>query len=46
MKFKMLLAFGAIAGGVAIAMRRHSSRAAAEAELWSEATDPVYSTDL
>ena len=44
MKFKMLLALGAIVGSLLIAMRRHNNLANAEAALWSEATDHVWST--
>jgi len=39
--WKYLLALGAIAGGVALAAKRLGQKAQAEADLWSEATDPV-----
>ena len=41
MKWKMVLAVGAVAGGAVWFVRRKSRRAAAEAELWAEATDPI-----
>ena len=41
MKWKMVLAVGAVAGGALWFVRRKSRRAAAEAELWAEATDPI-----
>ncbi len=41
MKWRVLLALGAIAGGVVFASRRKNRRTAEEAELWAEATDPV-----
>jgi hypothetical protein len=37
----MVLAVGAVAGGALWFVRRKSRRAAAEAELWEEATDPI-----
>jgi hypothetical protein len=40
-KWKMVLAVGAVAGGAVWFARRKSRRAAAEAELWAEATDPI-----
>lgn|GEM_PF-1721265 len=41
MKWKVVLAAGAIAGGAFWFVRRKSRRAAEDAELWSEATDPI-----
>ena len=41
MKWKMVLAVGAVAGGALWFVRRRSRRVADEAELWAEATDPV-----
>ena len=35
------VAVGAVAGGAVWFARRKSRRAAAEAELWAEATDPI-----
>jgi hypothetical protein len=40
-KWKVALAIGAVAGGALWFVRRKSRRAAADAELWAEATDPV-----
>lgn len=40
MNWKLILAAGALAG-VALAARRRNSKAAADSELWSSATDPV-----
>ena len=41
MKWKVVLAIGAVAGGAVWFARRKSRRAADEAELWAEATDPI-----
>lgn len=41
MNWKLLLALGAAAGGVAYAVRRRNRKAQADAALWAEATDPV-----
>ena len=41
MKWKVVLAVGAVAGGALWFVRRKSRRAAADAELWAEATDPI-----
>jgi hypothetical protein len=40
-KWKVVLAVGAVAGGTFWYVRRKSRRAAADAELWAEATDPI-----
>jgi hypothetical protein len=40
-KWKVALAVGALAGGALWFVRRKSRQAAEDAELWSEATDPV-----
>jgi hypothetical protein len=40
-KWKVVLAVGAVAGGTLWYVRRKSRRAAADAELWAEATDPI-----
>ena len=40
-KWKVVLAVGAVAGGAILFARRKSRRAAADAELWAEATDPI-----
>ena len=40
-KWKVVLAVGALAGGALWFVRRKSRQAAEDAELWSEATDPV-----
>jgi len=40
-KWKVLIALGAVAGGLVFASRRKSRRSAEEAELWATATDPV-----
>jgi hypothetical protein len=40
-KWKVALAVGAIAGGALWLVRRKSRRAAEDAELWAEATDPI-----
>ena len=40
-KWKVVLAAGAIAGGALWFVRRRSRRAEADAELWAEATDPI-----
>jgi hypothetical protein len=40
-KWKVALAVGAIAGGAMWFVRRKSRRAAEDAELWAEATDPI-----
>jgi hypothetical protein len=40
-KWKVVLAVGAVAGGAFWYVRRKSRRTATEAELWAEATDPV-----
>jgi hypothetical protein len=39
--WKVALALGAAIGGVMYAVLRRSRIAAADAELWAEATDPV-----
>ena len=41
MKWKILLVLGAAAGGVVWAAHRKTQKAAADARLWAEATDPV-----
>lgn len=41
MNWKVLLAVGAVAGGVVLAARHRSRRDAAEGAQWAEATDPV-----
>ena len=41
MKWKLLVAIGAIVGGAAVAAQRKSQKGLADAELWAEATDPV-----
>lgn len=41
MNWRLLLVAGAAAGGVLWAARRRTRQDAAEADLWSEATDPV-----
>lgn len=41
MKVKILLILGAVAGVIALALRRRNQKAVAEAELWAEATDHV-----
>jgi hypothetical protein len=40
-KWKVVLAVGAVAGGAILFARHKSRRAAADAELWAEATDPI-----
>ena len=40
-KWKVVLAVGALAGGALWFVRRKSRQAAEDAELWAEATDPV-----
>jgi hypothetical protein len=40
-KWKVVLAVGAVAGSAVWFVRRRSRRAAADAELWAEATDPI-----
>jgi hypothetical protein len=40
-KWKVVLAVGAVAGGAFWFVRRKSRRAEADAELWAEATDPI-----
>jgi hypothetical protein len=40
-KWKVVVAVGAVAGGAVWFARRKSRRAAADAELWAEATDPI-----
>jgi hypothetical protein len=40
-KWKVVVAVGAVAGGAILFARRKSRRAAADAELWAEATDPI-----
>jgi hypothetical protein len=40
-KWKVVLAVGAVAGGTLWYVRRKSRRAASDAELWAEATDPI-----
>jgi hypothetical protein len=40
-KWKVVLAIGAVAGSAVWFARRKSRRAAEEAELWAEATDPI-----
>lgn len=44
MKWKLLIAAAAVAGGVAILARQRRLRASRDAELWAEATDPVAPT--
>jgi len=39
--WKVAVALGAAIGGVMYAVLRRSRNAAADAELWAEATDPV-----
>jgi len=39
-KWKVVLAVGAVAGGAFWYVRRKSRRTASEEELWAEATDP------
>lgn len=41
MKWKVLLAAGAVGGSVVWAARRRTRQEAADSKLWSEATDPV-----
>ncbi len=41
MNWKVFLAVGAIAGGVAVALSRKSRRPGGDAAQWAEATDPV-----
>lgn len=41
MKWKVILAAGAVAGAVVWAARRRVQRVRDEGELWAEATDPV-----
>ena len=41
MKWKVVLAIGAVAGGALWYVRRKSRRAEVDAELWAEATDPI-----
>jgi hypothetical protein len=40
-KWKVVVAVGAIAGGALWFVRRRSRRAEADAELWAAATDPI-----
>jgi hypothetical protein len=40
-KWKVVLAVGAAAGGAFWFVRRKARRAEADAELWAEATDPI-----
>jgi hypothetical protein len=40
-KWKVVLAVGAVAGGAFWFVRRKSRRADADAELWAAATDPI-----
>jgi hypothetical protein len=40
-KWKVVLAIGAVAGSAVWFARRKSRRAVEEAELWAEATDPI-----
>jgi hypothetical protein len=41
MKWKLFAVVGALVGGAFWAARRRTQQAAADAELWAEATDPV-----
>lgn len=41
MKWKVVVAVGAVAGGAYWFVRRMTRRAEADAELWAEATDPI-----
>lgn len=41
MKWTLVLALGALAGGVIWAAYRRNQRELADAALWAEATDPV-----
>ena len=41
MKWKLAIALGALSGGVLWLARRRRQKAAADAALWAEATDPV-----
>ena len=41
MNWKLLIAMGAVAGGLAYLARQRNLRARRDAELWAEATDPV-----
>jgi hypothetical protein len=43
-KWKLVIAAAAVAGGVAILARQRNLRARRDAELWAEATDPVAPT--
>jgi hypothetical protein len=45
MKWRLLVAVGAVAGGVIWAARRKTQRAEQDAALWAEATDPLKRTD-
>ncbi len=42
MKWKLGIALGIAVSGMLVAMRLQSHKAAAEADLWSEATDSVF----
>ncbi|GAA2093610.1 hypothetical protein GCM10009841_03490 [Microlunatus panaciterrae] len=44
MKLKTFVTVAAVAGGLAVIVRRRNRKALAEADLWSEATDRVAST--
>ena len=41
MKWKWVVALGAVAGGVVYVLRRSKPRSSDDPELWSAATDPV-----
>lgn len=41
MNWKVFLAVGAIAGGVAVAVQRKSRRVLSDPAQWAEVTDPV-----
>jgi hypothetical protein len=39
--WKLVLALGAVAGGIVLAARRRNQKALVDDELWASATDPV-----
>lgn len=41
MNWKVVVALGALAGGVVYAVVRRNRSTSADAELWAEATDPI-----
>jgi hypothetical protein len=45
MKWRLLVAAGAVAGGLVWAARRKAQRAEQDAALWAEATDPLKAPD-